>query len=291
MSCELKFPSLPGLEENVMTVGRIFQLQCSVTVLEGFDFSKAQLEMNESERLVLKLFKAESQAPQSITLEMTSYGAGQWSFENLTLTDGAHKIPLGKIQLEVKSVLPQDTKVEPYGPVGPLVIPIPWLYIAIVSVVVLTSLGALGLNLRRRFQRSSLLKKLRDYDTPLSPVQQFHAESRRWQRNYAFFHTLKDESDEALKVLREVDQQVRVYFIRRFQIPALEWSTRLIMNDLKKYHRKIHDENKEIILKWFTEVGRALKPGFALKAPDVIQLRDQARRLLETLDRSLEVKN
>lgn len=287
MSCELKIPNQPGLEENVLTVGRIFQLKCSAMVPEDFNFENAKLELAEKDKLSFKVFKVSAEDKGTLVLESTLYRAGEWKLDDLVLTDAKQKISLGKFETNVKSVIQEGVKAEAYGPIGPLIIPIPWVYIFILASALLLALGSLGLNWRRRWQRKSLLKRLREYETPLSALQQFHAESRRWQRENTFFYDSKVNDESIGKVLKEIDQQVRIYFIRRFQIPALEWNQNLILKDLKKYHRSIYNENLDIIKKWFTEVARALSPQFQLKPQDVVQLREEARKLLEKLDRDL----
>lgn len=287
MACELKIPNQSGLEDNVLTVGRIFQMNCSATIPENFNFDAAHFELAENDKLAFKVFKFAAEDKTRIVAESTLYRSGEWKIDDLILTDGQQKISLGKFEVVVKSVIQEGVKAEPYGPIGPLIIPIPWVYIFIIVSAVLFALGSLGLNWRRRWQRKSLLKRLREYETPLSALQQFHSESRRWQRENSFFYDPKVSDESISRVLKEIDLQVRVYFIRRFQIPAIEWNQKLILKDLKKYHRTIYNENLEIIKKWFTEVTRAMSPQFKLKSQDVIQLRDEARKLLEKLDRDL----
>ncbi len=290
MSCELNIPTVKGLEDNILTVGRIFQLKCAAPIPEDFNFEAAHLVLPESDKLAFKIFKTVAQDKNTLLFEATLYRAGEWKAEDLVLDDGKHKISLGKFETQVQSVIPEGVQAEGYGPIGPLIIPLPWIYIFIISSAILFLVGTLGLQWRRRWQRNSLLKRLREYETSLSPLQQFHAESRRWQRENSFFHDPKINDESLLKVLKEIDHHIRVYFIRRFQIPALEWSQKLILADLKKYHRRIYDEHRDIIKKWFTEIGKALSPQFQLKAQDVVQFRDEARKLLEKLDSPIEGK-
>ena len=288
MSCEIKIPPIEGLEENVLTVGRIFHLQCAVDVPEDFDFSKAQFELHEKDKLFFKLLKVVSQDQKQVSIEATLYSAGEWKIENLNLFDGTKKISLGKFEAQVQSVLSQDVKAEPFGPIGPLKISVPWLYIFILIGVLLLLFGMIGVRIRRRWQRSSLLNRLREYETPLTALQQFHAESRRWQRENSFFHDFKAEDTSAKKVLEEINRQVRIFFIRRFQVPALDWNEKLILADLKKNHGKIFADNHLIIRKWYTEMSKVLAAKTAFKAQDIIQLHNEARRMLEKLDRDLE---
>jgi len=288
MSCEINIPAVKGLQDNVLTVGRLFELKCPATIPENFNFETAKIELPESERLSFKIFKTAAQDKNTLIFEATLYRAGTFQAEDLIFTDGQQKISLGKFEAQVQSVIPEGVKAEAYGPIGPLIIPIPWVYIAIVASAILFLLGSLGLQWRRRWQRKSLLNRLREYETAVSALQQFHSESRRWQRENTLFHDPKINDESLERVLKEIDQQVRIYFIRRFQIPALEWNQKLILKDLKKYHRKIYDENFEFVKKWFTEITRALSPQFKLKAQDVIQLQEEARKLLERLDRQIE---
>ncbi len=288
MSCEIKIPPVEGLEENILTVGRIFHLQCTADIQEGFDFSKAHFELQEKNKLFFKVLKVASQDQKQLSIEATLYGTGEWKIENLILTDGVMKIPLGKFEAQVQSVIPEGIKAEPLGPIGPLKIPVPWLYIFILIAILLVLFGIMGARIRRRWQRSSLLNRLREYETPLTALQQFHAESRRWQRENSFFHDFKTEDASAKKVLEEINRQVRIFFIRRFQIPALDWNEKLILADLKKNHSKIFAENHLIIRKWYTEMSKVLAAKTSFKAQDIIQLHNEARKMLEKLDRDLE---
>lgn len=281
MSCEIKIPTVQGLDEGVLTVGRIFHLNCPAKIPEGFNFSQAKFDIKDPTHF--KILKIAAQDQSQVSIEATFYAPGEWKIEDLILTDSQSKISLGKFETLVQSVLSPDVKPEPYGPIGPLKISVPWLYVTIVGFVVLFMVSFLFIRLRRRWQRNSLLERLLEYETPLSALQQFHAESRRWQRQNSFFHDYQMDKS-AIAVLQEINKQVRVFFIRRFQIPALDWNEKLILLDLKKYHRQIHDENQQIIKKWFSEMSKCLSNEANVKAQDIIQLHHEARKMLEKLD-------
>ena len=294
LNCEVVIPRVEGLEDGVLTVGRVFSLDCKSTEDLLGDFAKSQLELAAEQKYALNLLKVQSTNPKQIVLDVTSYKAGEWKFEKVFLKQEAQSVELHIPPLVVKTVIEQSQQEKPesFGPIGPL--KIPWLYICVLLVIVLYIIGVIVLKVRRYSQRKALLAHLQDFETAMAPLQQFHASSRKWQRDYTFFHSLQGSDEELKTVLQDMDRLVRVYFIRKYQIPAHQWGRKLILKELKKEHRSVYNTHSDLIQKWFLEIERALSGTAQRKAEDVIQLNSQARKLLEKLDhqdRSEKVKS
>jgi len=82
-------------------------------------------------------------------------------------------------------------------------------------------------------QRRNVIEKLKEHDSALSPVAQFHQNMRKLQRsNPAFFGgpVAKEDVQVATDELR---QMFHLFITRKYQVPALEWGSRLILKDIK----------------------------------------------------------
>lgn len=284
LNCDIQIPSVEGLEDGVLTVGRIFNLDCKSSEGSIGDLSKSQLELAAEQKFALQLLKVKNVSDQQVQLEMTSYKVGEWKFEKIQLKQEDRLVELAVPPITVKTVIDQQEKPEMFGPIGPLRIPWPWLYIGILLAIVLYLIGVISLKVRRYMQRKALLAHLQDFETAMAPLQQFHAQSRKWQRDYAFFHTLQGSEEEMRLVLQDIDRLVRVYFIRKFKIPAHQWGRKLILRELRKEYRSTYKVHGALIQKWFNEIEKALNGTTKQKAEDIVQLHNQARKLLEKLD-------
>lgn len=291
IQCKTEIPSVQGLNDNELTVGREFLLICDGDFPRTLNQEALHFVLKPEEKYQIHLLAFEFRSPTQADLRVTAYKAGTSQFQDLQLTDGVEVLSLGPVQYAVESVLPKpepgqpQMKMEPYGPVGPASLSVPMLYWAILA-------GALGLvvlvfasRIFRVVQRRNMLARLKEHDSALSPMAQFHHSFRRLQRgNTVFFGGVADK-EHIKECLDETVAMFKLFLTRKYQVPALEWSDRLILKDIKKHHPKVFAEYSEDLKKLFKEYARGFEDKETLKEKDVLNIATNTRLLVEKLER------
>lgn len=291
LQCKTEIPSIEGLNENELTVGREFLLVCDGDFPKDIAQDKLHFNLKPEEKYKIHLLGFEFRSPTQADVKVTAYQAGSIQFQELQLTDGSHTLSLGAIHYDVQSVLPKpepgqgQVKQEPYGPVGPASLSVPLLYWGILAGFFVFLFLVLITKVLRIVQRRNMLERLKEHDSALSPLAQFHQSMRRLQRvNTVFFGGAATKEDIA-QCLTETGQMLKLYLTRRYQMPALEWSDRLILKDLKKYNPKIFAEFGDELQKLLKEYQRGQQDQASLIEQDVLNIATQCRQLVEKMER------
>lgn len=296
MQCDLDIPKISGLEDNQLTVGREFYLICKGDWPKDLKTESLAFEGDANMKYVLKILNFEFRSPTEADIKVTSYIAGKVQVPQLVITDGAQKVDLGQVAFEVTSVLPAQgaegmtageqapAKPEPYGPMGPAVIPVPLLYWLFLLAVILFTGGLIALRMWRFNQRREMLLRLKEHDVALSPLQEFHQAMRKLQRANAAFYGKEASEEELRSGMKELSRMFRVYVSRRLRVPAFEWGERLIVKELRREHRAVHDEYAKKIHGLFTEFRKAETTNTKITSSDVSQLAEVLRKTLEGIE-------
>jgi hypothetical protein len=174
------------------------------------------------------------------------------------------------------------------GPFG-LSVPLSW-YIVPLVILVFALLG-IAWNLRARLQRRRFLRGLDERQSALSPLAELHQRSRRLRRGNGIFSGVAPEAGETLRVVSESEAMLRTYLMRRFRLPFLEWTDRVLLRTFRRENRAVFaDRGVELtrVLREFA-AARAVSD---LPAADAIQLSNDAVRVAEVLDRhQAEIEN
>lgn len=286
--CQVQIPSVEGLEDHVLTVGREFVLDCHGDFSKLTDPAEWSVQLTEKQDpLSIKILRIEGKTAGEAKFVVTSYRVGSHNFEPLEVKGGQEKINLGKVAFQVESVLGKENIVqEPYGPMAAkMSFPVAfWLAAGLIAASVI---AVIYLKVRRYNERRALLEQLSRHDSPVSPLSEIHQNYRRWRRQHAFYY-LKDADasrTELMQVLGEVDHAFRVYLIRSFKIPALQWSNRLILKEMKKYHRLVYKDFGQELKKYIIEIDKAKEAADRLKSQDLVQLTENLRLLIEKIER------
>ncbi len=281
--CGLQIPKIEGLPDGVITVGRKFILECQGDFPKNFKPEVWPIEFGENQNPhSIKILSANFISPEKLQLEVTSYLPGSQQFQPLKFKLGEEKVDLGKVTFEVQSVIEnKEEKVEPFGPVAlamswPLAL---WLTLALILVVAGT---AIGLRLRTYFQRKNLIEELRKHDSALTPLAEVHKLYRHWRREKSFFYEEEVESAILSEFHKEVDQAFRLFLTRTFKVPALKWTDRKILKDIKKYHTDTFESHGFELKKLMLEMSKA-KEAKNLKSRDVVQLTENFRTMAEKI--------
>lgn len=278
MQCQIEIPEFKtslGKASEEITVGRKFLLNCDGE-WPDLVMEKLELRVDPADKYKLKLLQFQKNSPGQAQLAVTSYQAGEHVLKAVQLVDPEHSVLLGDLRFTVKSVInPQEPPTEPFGPMGPLKFGLPWWYY-LIAVVLLAMLAlGVGFRWRRRQQKRRLIEDMKLSDSALTPMAQLSQKLRQVLRSLS--------AEGAINSVSELNRSYRIYLARRFQIPTLVWSDRLILRDFKKYHRKLYDVAGSSIIKTLRELARAEANPKDLKIQDVEQLltlvRDGAERL------------
>lgn len=290
MQCQIDIPNVAGLNDQELTVGREFYLACTGEWPKNLAQEKLQLVIPEQAKYQIQLLGFEFRSPDTAEMKITAYKAVPVQLDNLKLTDGAQTIELGPVRYSVKSVLekPKDPQQqqEPYGPFGPASIPVPFEYI----LFVLALLGLIGLyvaqKIYRVIQRRRLLEKLKEHDSALAPLPQFHQSMRKLQRDNPVFFGVQAETPAVLAAFESLYQMFGLFLIRQLHVPAFEWSEGLILKDVKKYHFTVYEYAGPELKKLLREYNQAQKNRNTLTDKDILVLAEQTRKLAEKIDKN-----
>ncbi|MBO9666469.1 MAG: hypothetical protein J7501_06605 [Bdellovibrio sp.] len=300
IQCKIEIPNVPGLKDNELTVGREFLLVCDGEFPKTLAQEKLQLVLTPEQKYQIHLLGFELRSPSQADLKVTSYTATPVRFDNLQLTDGTQTIDLGPVSYKVETVIPpqpqtqggvpglpgqQQAKQEPYGPIGPIPISVPMVYWAMLAGVLGVIALIIASKVYRVIQRRNMVERLKAHDSALSPLAQFHQTFRRMQRENTVFFGGTPKADDIPLCLDETRGMMKLYITRRYKIPALEWSPRLILKNLKKYHPKVYQETGDELQKLIKEFLHANEDRANLSGSDMLNLCKRTRLLVEEMER------
>ncbi len=257
---------------NNLTVGSIFKLKCHGDIPVDWDKSAVSVVFpNKKEgEFTLVVLKADKLESTDAELTVTGYKAGQFKPEYIRLAQGKNAsgvIEIAKPAWEIRTVLKQGEQPQPYPPFGPWGVGLPlWFMLVIGLLVGLITLFTVRF-VRRRMQRQRMLTNLATHKTALSPVNQFYKDARQLRKRLNNAKTGEEIKDVAI----QLDREFRLFVLRQFLVPALDWSDRAIVDDIRKRHRKIFETSGDSLRKALRELTR-IKARAAVSVADAEQL-------------------
>ncbi len=263
-----------------LTVGSLFKAECHGDIEVPWQNGMVTATFKEKESsytlYVLKNLKLE---PKSAELLITAYKPGSHAPEYVRFVQGENGFEMVKPKWEVKSVLPPNEQAKPYLPYGPWSLSLP-LWFIIMVFVILAAIGYFVWRTVRRYnQRSKMLAELQRHKTALTPLHQFYRDARNIRRQ---LHNVK-QIEELNTISQELNREFRLYVLRQFEIPTLDWTDREIVRDLKRRHRKVYYRVREPLRKTLRELGR-LAGQKQMLFKDVEQLHRMSLDTVEKID-------
>lgn len=234
LNCQLSIPEVQGLTSNQLTVGRHFYLVCNGEDTGAFDFSRAQLVTDESNKHDFSLIKASKNQ-----FEMVTYMTGEIQAGAIRVTDSVNELSLKIQPFKVTSVLPPPEKtaegtVKPQEPYGYNILNLNWphTYTAFFIIVFCAIMAAIITQAMRTRRFRRLSQELRDYDSAIAPDSQFYKHIRLLEKkNYP---------------IRDVERQFHIYVIRRYQVPLFGLSASETNRYLKKTWPTLINERRDL---------------------------------------------
>lgn len=285
LECALDTTKDPGdaLGGAELTVGSVFHLGCKGAgdLPEGASWT---LKLAPEQKYMLHLLK-QTREGDRWTFAVTSYRVGDHAIESATLvsSDG-REWATGPLNLKVVSVLdPVQPPEKPYGPMGPIPVGIPVIWILSLIGIALFLTLTLGLKIVRRLARRRFLEALKAREPLGGALHEVHRRLRQMQRHRVLFAGKTAPPGEALDVVRELDGLLVDYLEQRFQEPLQK---RPWPEAFKRVAKKIPPSRKAEA-ESLRRLGKELKTALVadrVEAKDAIQLTENLRQVVEALD-------
>lgn len=263
MSCQW------AVKPQKITVGDTLHLSCTGLNLEN---AEQYSVLDPQQKYKFKILSGKILEDQSLDLEFTSYVPGAHEFKDLKITNGQVEHSLGNLSFEVHSILQemQPPPQQPYGPMGPFAISFPYIFLYLSIAVLALAIIGLFLFLWDRVKWRRVLEGLKEHDSAQTPENQFYQNIRKLQR--ANFEKAQ---------VQELNSFWRLYLLRKYQIPAFDWSSSKTLKYLRKkdadLFRELGDEMKKI----FSEFEKAQKDQNKISKMDMSLLLDHSRKLVD----------
>lgn len=263
-----------------LTVGSKFKLSCHGDIEVAWKEGPVTATFpTEDAAYTLYVLQNQKLEARSAELIVTAYKAGQHAPEYVRIVQGENGFEFVKPKWDVKSVLKPNEQPKPYPPFGPWSLSLPlWFYI-VVGAVLITVAYLVTRKVRRYNQRTKMLAELQRHKTALSPLHQFYRDSRNIRRK---LNNVK-QAEELSEITGELNREFRLYVLRQFEIPTLDWTDREIVRDLKRRHRKIYYRVREPLRKTLRELGRLAAQKQVL-FKDVEQMQRMSLETVEKID-------
>jgi hypothetical protein len=287
-NCQFAPRSGEGAEAlDALTVGSRFAWKCHGDIGVAWDQKPFRLVFAKNEdQYTLSILKVLRQDPNDVEFEVTAYKPGEHKPDYVRVLQGQGAEEKGFETAHptwvVHSVLDPKQPPQPYGPFGPWSLHLPLWFIMIVALVAALIVGAVVRFVRKSTQRRRMLEELQRHKTVLPPLHQFYRDTRQLRRR---LHNVK-EPTELKQIGVDLDRDFRLYVLRRFQIPALEWSNGDILKDLRRRHRKTYLETHEPLKRTLRELMK-MKERPQLAANDVEQMQRMSLETAEKLDAAM----
>lgn len=282
-SCELQAPA--GSESVAPSVGSKQRLNCSGEMVTPLTDSAQILFQDQQAAFALRILKLVNSTPQQATFEVTGYKPGYFQNVSFQISDGVTTVEVAPMTWSVASILPKDQQPEPFGPMGPFKLSMPWWYWASIAVTILLLGLILWRYIRKHLQRKRLIERLAQHNTALSPYNQFHKDMRSLLRKYQT-HSSQETSGSSANYVHELDHHFRMFLVRRLVVPAQEWSSGATVREIRRRHRKVFNEAGENLRGLLRELDKAKRESHKVTHVDCEQLVSMARKLADRIEQT-----
>jgi hypothetical protein len=274
-------------EMNALTVGAKFSMSCKGDIPVNWGEGPLGVQFAKKEdTYTLHILKAEKLEANEAVMTVTGYKAGQHNPEYVRVVQGSTGFEVLKPAWEIKTVLKKDGQPQqPYPPFGPWNVAFPvWIIVSVAILLVVFGLIAFRF-FRRHSQRNRMLAQLALHTTALSPIHQFYRDARQLRRRL----NVVKEATEIKAAADDLNREFRLYVLREFQIPTLDWSDRAIVEDLRRRHRHIFEAAGDPLRKTLRELAR-MKAQSSVRLGDVEQLHRMSMDAAERIESAKEEK-
>jgi hypothetical protein len=271
-----------------LTVGSRFLLKChgDIPVTWEGKTPPTLVFAKEEQDFTLAILNVFQQTPNAVEYEVTAYKPGQHKPEYVRVMQGLGTatekgFEFDKPTWTVQSVLPPKQQAQPYGPFGQWNLALPlWFWLTILLVLA-AIIYAIVRQVRRYTQRRRMLEELARHKTAVLPLHQFYKDARNLRRRLI---DAKAQPDFAA-IASDLNREFRLFVLRKFQIPTLNWSNPQILRELRRKHRANYNYAGDALKQTLRELSKLGSRG-NLTVHDLEQVQrmslDTAERLEST---------
>ena len=272
------------------TVGEIIPLSCEGPSVA---FESSELELAHADPLQkhsLKILEVNRQTENNLQLKVTTYTPGPNEFKATVLLDkGRPVLQVESLIIPTKSVLEKPDQ-KPYGPISALKLGYPvWLWISLVTVLIGLLFFVL-FRLRRKVQMKKVIDELQQHNTALGAFNQFNKDIRQLGRNYIFGEQKAWPEEKKFRYVQSLDEIFRMYLLREFFVPALDWDSSLTLKTLSKQDKKRFFRYGHELKRVMQELDQAKKDSDKLKSQDCKQLTQMTARVSQQIWKARKMK-
>lgn len=270
-----------GPKNQQWTVGETFHLKCDGPSAK-FLSTDLQFKLPEKAQYQLRILETEKQSDNSLYLLVTSYNAGNHNLSDLYIMDqGEEVVKVEPLILQVKSVLEKPDQ-KPFGPIMAMKLTYPqWIWVVLLGVLVVTFLFSV-FRLRRRIQMKRVIEELKQHNTALGAFNQFNKDFRQLGRHY-IFGSEEWSAEKKEKYIAGLDEVFRMYLLREFFVPALDWKSKLVLKTISHQDKKRFGVYGDELQKFINELDRAKSDTDKLRVHDCKQLTQMAKRVTQNI--------
>lgn len=131
-------------------------------------------------------------------------------------------------------------------------------------------------------KRKRLIESLSRFQTAASPYNVYNKDLRQILRRFQATVSANGV-DHPKDYLKELDLSFRMYLVRELRVPALDWSNREVMGEIKRRYKNLYFDLEDDLKALFRELEKAKKSEEKLSFVDCEQLRDMSRRLVDQI--------
>ncbi len=269
-------------KDQQWTVGEIFNLVCDGPAAK---FLSTELSFKEEKKsgYELRVLEVVKQTENELVMVATSYVPQPHKFEALFIQDqGESVVRVEPFNLPMKSVI-TDPQQKPFGPSGAVSLAYPvWIWIVLAVVLLATAFFGL-FRMNRRAQMRRVIEELKQHNTALGAFNQFNKDLRTLGRKHIFGDEKNWNDLKKQRYLENLDQVFRMYLLREFYVPALDWSSGLVLRTVSKQDKRRYDRYGAELQKFLKELDRAKADVEKLQVHDCQQLTQMAKKVSQTI--------
>lgn len=269
-------------KDQQWTVGEVFILNCEGPTTEILS-TKLSFKEEGKSGYELRVLKVDKLSDNALIMQATSYVPTQHNFNKLFLLDqGTEVVKIEPFALSLKSVI-KDPKQKLIGPIGPIKMAYPtWLWVVLASIVLITAFWGV-FRLSRRRQMRKVIEELKQHNTALGPFNQFNKDVRTLGRQYIFGSEDSWSAQQKERYIESLDEVFRMYLLREFFVPALDWNTGLTLKTISKQDKKRYGRYGQDLQKFLKELDRARAESQKLRVHDCKQLTQMAKKVTQEI--------
>jgi hypothetical protein len=270
-------------QDSEWTVGEVIEMECQGPRAQLSSGQMDFIHPEPDQKYRLKILGFESDSENQLQLKVTSYNPGAHELNDLKIAmDGRPIIKVEPLTLPVKTVI-QSEEVKPYGPVMAVKLGYPYWLWGVLALIVLSALFYFIFRYRRNLQMKRVVEELQQHNTALGAFNQFNKDIRKLGRDYIFGELTDWSPQKKQRYVESLDEIFRMYLLREFFVPALDWDSSLVLKTLARQDKKRFAQYGSDLAVMLQEFDQAKRDADKLQSKDCRQLNQMAKKVSHSI--------